>query len=510
MNFKKGFLIILDGWGIGRKDHSNAIYNASTPFMDSLLKTWPNATLRTDGEHVGLPDGQMGNSEVGHLNIGAGRIVYQELLRINRDIASGAFFKKPVLLEALQFARDNNRPVHFMGLVSDGGIHSHIAHLEALLDMARDAGLKQYFVHAFTDGRDTDPHSGIGFIQQIEEKLKGTAGKLASVVGRYYSMDRDNRWQRIMLAYDLLTKGIGRPSRDILQAVRESYDEGVSDEFLSPIIKVSDGGRPVTRIRPGDVVISFNFRTDRPRQIISALTQRDYPEFDMKKMDLYMVTMTSYDDTFRNLHIVYETETVRNGLGEYFSSLGLSQLRIAETEKYPHVTFFFSGGREEAFTGEQRIMIPSPKVSTYDLKPEMSAREVKDAVLQSIQKDMPDFICLNFANPDMVGHTGVFEAAVKAVETVDSCLSEVVPAALKQDYVMLILADHGNPDYIINEDGTPNTAHTKNPVPLIAIDSGNKWKIRDGILADVAPTLLTLMGIDIPESMTGKILVEKN
>ncbi len=508
INMKKVILIIMDGWGHGTKPAADAIYQANTPFVKGLYQKYPNTTLKTDGEAVGLPDGQMGNSEVGHLNIGAGRIVYQELLRINKAIQSGEFQKNKVLLDTFKYAKDNNKPLHFIGLVSDGGIHSSNGHLKALCSMAKDNGLSKVFVHAFTDGRDTDPKSGAGFLDDLQNHLKQSVGEIASVVGRYYAMDRDNRWQRIKLAYDLMTKGIGEPTKDIHSAVIKSYEAGVTDEFIKPIVRVKDDNTPVATIQNGDVVICFNFRTDRCRQITKALTQQDFPELDMKKLDLYYVTMTIFDHTFKNVKNVFNNQDLSMTLGEVIQNKGLKQIRIAETEKYPHVTFFFSGGREKPFDGETRILIPSPKVATYDLQPEMSAIPVKDAVVKELNNKSADFICLNFANADMVGHTGVFSAIIKAVETVDFCVKEVVEAALKNDYAVFLTADHGNAEFAINDDGTPNTAHTKNPVPLFFIDNDMKPKLkRGGKLGDIAPTILKVMGIDIPPQMDGTILI---
>jgi len=506
MKNKKSFLIILDGWGHGKEDNSDAIYSANTPYFDSLLKQYPHTELLTDGENVGLPKGQMGNSEVGHLNLGAGRIVYQELLRINREVENHQLEHNPVILDALDYALKNQKAIHFMGLVSDGGVHSHILHLKALIEIAEKAGIQQFFVHAFTDGRDTDPKSGLHFIQQLESYLIGTHGKLASLVGRYYAMDRDKRWERTSTAYRMMVSGNGRPVKDFTLGIQDAYDAGITDEFLQPMVKVDDSGKPVGSVEADDVIFFFNFRTDRPRQIIDALTQHDFPEFNMKKLNLYTVIMTNYDDQFRNMHIVYKHDHVPMTIGEYLSKLGYTQLRIAETEKYPHVTFFFSGGREKPFDAEKRIMIPSPKVATYDLQPEMSAFQVKDALLEEINTNEPGFICLNFANADMVGHTGVFQAAVKACETVDHCLEEIIPVALKKNYSIIILADHGNSDYLINPDGSPNTAHSLNPVPMILIDQTLKPVLEKGVLSDVAPTLLKMMNIEPPDEMTGKSL----
>ena len=498
---QKAMLVILDGWGINPNPEVSAIERAHTPFFDSLIKKYPHATLRTDGLNVGLPEGQMGNSEVGHMNLGAGRIVYQDLVKINKAIDDGRFFENPTLKQAFEYAKQNGKKVHLLGLVSDGGVHSHIKHLYALIDMATQYGVPTY-IHAFTDGRDVDPHSGIQFIQDLENYLKDKPNAhLASVVGRYYAMDRDKRWERIKKAYDLLVHGIGHKTTDLVQAVRESYEEGITDEFIKPIVKTGENGNPLVTIEPGDVVIFFNFRTDRGRQLTTALSQKDFPEYNMKKLPLYFVTMTNYDDTFKDIKVVFPKEDLKNTLGEVISQQGLTQLRIAETEKYPHVTFFFSGGREETFPGEERIMIPSPKVATYDLKPEMSAYEVTDALMKKIKESEPDLIVLNYANPDMVGHTGDFDAAVKAVEAVDDNLSRLIPLGLQHGYRILVIADHGNADVMVNEDGSPNTAHTTNPVPVILVANDLHPEIKDGILANVAPTLLKMMNLDIPGHM---------
>lgn len=495
-------LIILDGWGIGDKSKSDAIYTANTPFMDQLLATYPNATLGTSGEDVGLPEGQMGNSEVGHLNIGAGRIVYQELTRINKSIRDGEFFESKVLLEAFEKAKNEQRKLHFIGLVSDGGVHSSIDHLTALCDLAKTKGIQQTYVHAFMDGRDCDPKSGAGFIGELEKHIQAGPVKIASVIGRYYAMDRDNRWERIQKAYDLMTKGVGESFNSGIEAVRASYANGITDEFIEPSLIDPEG-----LIENGDVVISFNFRTDRPREISIALTQKDLKEYNMSRLNLHYVTMTKYDDTFSNVHVIYEKDNLTNTLGEVISIAGKSQIRIAETEKYPHVTFFFSGGKEETFAGEERILINSPKVPTYDLQPEMSAFEVRDAITEALRNKKPDFFCLNFANPDMVGHTGVYEAIVKAVETVDSCLSSVVGTGTELGYEFIVIADHGNADYAINLDGSPNTAHSSNRVPVIFVTHETEYRISDGILADVAPTILDRMHIEKPTEMTGVSLL---
>lgn len=506
MNHRKVLLTILDGWGIGDRTKSDVIYNASTPYWDSLIKNYPHSTLLTSGENVGLPDGQMGNSEVGHLNIGAGRIVYQDLVRINKAIRENTIDDNPTLKEAFEYAKKENKSVHFIGLVSDGGVHSSDLHLYKLCDMTKDFGLENVFIHALTDGRDTDPRSGLGFVSNLLNHLKSSNGRVASLIGRYYTMDRDKRWERIKVGYDLLTKGVGQGSQDLLQSMQESYNNGITDEFIKPIVMVDEANKPVGLIREGDVVVCFNFRTDRLREITTALTQRDFPEYEMKKMNLKYLTMTRYDDTFENVDVVFDKDNVANTLGEVVSRNNLKQLRIAETEKYAHVTFFLSGGREEMFDGESRILINSPKVATYDLKPEMSAIEVKDALVAELNKQEVDFIALNFANGDMVGHTGIYEAITKAVETVDFCLSEVIETAKKNSYTSIIIADHGNADFAVNPDGSPNTAHSLNPVPCILVSDEFK-SIQSGVLADIAPTILKIMGLEIPKEMTGKILV---
>jgi len=506
MTNKKVALIILDGWGIGDGSKADVIANSKTPFVDSLYKKYPHSTLRTSGENVGLPDGQMGNSEVGHINIGAGRVVYQDLVRIDKAIREGEFQKNKVLLDAFEYANKNNKAVHLMGLVSDGGVHSHIRHLEALCDMATANKCKNVFIHAFMDGRDTDPHSGKGFLEQLTKHVSGGTAKIASVIGRYYAMDRDKRWERVKMAYDLMVNCTGKKSTDAIKAITESYADNVTDEFIKPIVITDSAGTPLTHIKEGDVVICFNFRTDRCREITHVLTQQDMPEQGMKTIPLYYVTMTIYDEKFHGVKVVYSKDDLKMTLGEVLSLKGKKQIRIAETEKYPHVTFFFSGGREDAFPGETRIMIPSPKVATYDLKPEMSAIEVTDAIVKELSKGEVDFVCLNFANADMVGHTGVYPAIVKAVETVDNCLQKVVEAGIKNGYSFIIIADHGNADFAINADGTPNTAHTTNPVPCIVIDTDCK-KVNEGRLADLAPTILKIMGIEKPKEMTGKELI---
>lgn len=503
---KKVALIILDGWGIGDGSKSDAIANANTPFVDSLYKKYPHSTLRTSGEHVGLPDGQMGNSEVGHLNIGAGRIVYQDFALINKAVREKTIDTNVELVKAFDYAKQNNKAVHFIGLVSEGGVHSSQAHLHHLCDLAKTKGLSNVFIHAFTDGRDTDPKSGLGYLKNLEAHLKTSSGKIASVVGRYYAMDRDKRWERVKLAYDLLTKGIGTKTQNSIHAIETSYAENVTDEFIKPIVCTDASGNPIGNIKENDVVICFNFRTDRCREITQVLTQQNIQEHGMHTIPLYYVTMTNYDSTFKNVHILYDKDNLVNTLGEVLEKAGKKQIRIAETEKYPHVTFFFSGGREKEFIGEKRIMAPSPKVATYDLQPEMSAVELTDSILPEIKKGEVDFICLNYANADMVGHTGDYKAVVKAVETVDACTKRIVEAGIEKGYSFIIIADHGNSDYMINPDGSPNTAHTTNPVPCILIDSDYK-KIKEGKLADIAPTILKLLGVGIPKEMDGNVLI---
>lgn len=507
-NQKKVALIILDGWGYGKNDHSNAIYQAQTPVFDNLISRYPNATLLTDGENVGLPKGQMGNSEVGHLNIGAGRVVYQDLVKINRAIASNELAQNESLIKAFNYAKKENKKIHFLGLVSDGGIHSHQSHLIALCKLAAKEGVEKTFIHAFTDGRDTDPHSGKGYIQSLQENIKNTPTKIASVIGRYYAMDRDLRWERIKEAYDLMVKGKGDKTTDTSSAIQKSYDNGITDEFIKPIVCTDSNNRPIGLIEADDVVICFNFRTDRCRQITRALHQEDFADYDMKKLPLYFVTMTTYDASFKDVKVLFEKDNLKNTLGEVLSKAGKKQIRIAETEKYPHVTFFFSGGREKEFAGEKRIMVPSPKVATYDLQPEMSADEVKEKIIEEIKNESADFICLNFANPDMVGHTGVFNAIVKAVEKVDYCTGEIIESGLKHGYSFIIIADHGNADFAINEDGSANTAHTTNPVPVILIDS-DYHNIKSGKLADTAPSILKLMNIAVPKEMDGEVLLSE-
>lgn len=503
---KKVILVILDGWGLGDGSKSDAIANADTPFVDSLFKKYPHSTLRTSGENVGLPDGQMGNSEVGHLNIGAGRVVYQDFAKINKEIREKLIDKNITLLNTFQYVKQNNKSLHLIGLVSDGGVHSHQQHLHHLCDMAKANGLGKVYIHAFTDGRDTDPKSGLQFIASLQEQLKKSVGTIISVIGRYYAMDRDKRWERIQQAYNLLVKGEGAKTQNVIDAITKSYAENITDEFIKPIVVTDANNIPLATIKSGDAVICFNFRTDRCREITTALTQKNFPEYGMKKINLHYVTMTNYDETFKNVNVVYDKENLHNTLGELISKAGKTQIRIAETEKYPHVTFFFSGGQEAEFIGEKRLMIPSPKVATYDLKPEMSAIEVTDAIVKEIKTRAVDFICINYANADMVGHTGVYNAIVKAVETVDQCLKRVVEAGLEKEYSFIIIADHGNADFVINADGTPNTAHTTNPVPCILIDT-DITKIYPGQLSDIAPTVLKLMNINCPAEMDGKSLV---
>jgi 2,3-bisphosphoglycerate-independent phosphoglycerate mutase len=504
---KKVILVIMDGWGLGKKKSSDAIQHARVPFVSSLYQQYPNTTLVTCGEAVGLPEGQMGNSEVGHLNLGAGRVVYQELQRINVGIRDGSFAKNETLLNAVRGAKAKGKPLHLLGLVSDGGVHSHINHLKAIVDVCKQEGLDQVYIHAFTDGRDTDPKSGLGFIRELQEHLNGATGKIVTVSGRYYAMDRDKRWERVRLAYDAMVHGAGTKATDALAAVEQAYAAGITDEFIKPTVIIGEDQQPLATIQDGDFALCFNFRTDRCREITQVLTQTDIPEQEMKKLSLDYTTMTQYDQSFKGVHVIFENDDLKNTLGEIIAGLGLKQIRIAETEKYPHVSFFFSGGREVPFEGENRIMVPSPKVATYDLKPEMSALELTEAILPEIRQQSADFICLNYANTDMVGHTGVWEAVIKAAETVDSCVEKVVKAALDNGYTVFLTADHGNADYMVNDDGSPNTAHSLNLVPFFIIDKDWKGKVQPGKLGDLAPTILTIMGLPIPPEMTGKVLI---
>ena len=498
---KKVILTILDGWGISPTKEISAVDKANTPFMDSLYKKYPHATLRTDGLHVGLPEGQMGNSEVGHMNLGAGRIVYQDLAKINMAVKNNTLKNEPALEQAFDYAKKNDKAIHFLGLVSDGGVHSHTTHLKGLVSAAEEFGVSKKYVHAFTDGRDVDPHSGKGFIEGLLPHFKKTNTQLASIIGRYYAMDRDKRWERVEKAYDLIVKGEAETfTKNPLEALQKSYDDGVSDEFIKPI-SITKNEEPVAKIKEDDVVIFFNFRTDRGRQLTQALSQEDFKDYDMRSIPLYFVTLTTYDDTFKNINVVFKKDNIKATLGEVLEQAGKSQIRAAETEKYPHVTFFFSGGREEPFKDEKRIMVNSPKVATYDLQPEMSAYQLNDKIVQEISEKSADFICLNFANPDMVGHTGDFAAAVKACETVDECLKDVVTAAERENYSVIVIADHGNSETMVNPDGSPNTAHTINPVPFILVDD-TITSVKEGVLGDIAPTILDLMSIKKPELMT--------
>lgn len=503
---KKVILMILDGWGIAQNPAVSAIDHANTPFIDSLYKNYPHASLRTDGLNVGLPEGQMGNSEVGHMNLGAGRIVYQNLVKINLAVADGSLEKEKEIIAAFDHAKKNHKNVHFLGLVSDGGIHSHIEHLKALTKAASDNKVSNVFVHAFTDGRDCDPKSGVGFISELERHLQKTTGKIATISGRYFAMDRDKRWERVAIAYNALIKGEGEKSSNLIASMEASYKNDITDEFIKPIVKVDTNNEPIGNIKEGDVVIYFNFRTDRGRELTEVLTQKSYPEFGMSTLPLYFVTLTNYNDAFKGLHIVYDKDDLSDTLGEVLEKHHKKQIRIAETEKYPHVTFFFSGGREKPFEGESRLLCPSPKVATYDLKPEMSAFDIRDGIIPELKKQDVDFVCLNFANGDMVGHTGVMEAAIKACQAVDACVKDVVTTALENNYTTIIIADHGNCEKMINEDGTPNTSHTTFPVPIVLVDKDLKH-INSGVLADVAPTILKLMGIEQPKVMTRKSLI---
>lgn len=509
MNAKKVILVIMDGWGLGKVASADAIQHAHVPFTSALYQQYPHSTLRTCGEEVGLPEGQMGNSEVGHLNLGAGRIVYQELQRINVAIRNGSFAANPALLQAIRQAKNNGKPLHLLGLVSDGGVHAHTRHLKAIVDVCKAEGLTDVNIHAFTDGRDTDPKSGLGYIRDLQAHLNQSVGRIATVSGRYYAMDRDKRWERVKLAWDALVMGKGEKATDAIAAVEQSYARQVTDEFILPTVILDEAQQPLAPIRDGDVVICFNFRTDRCREITQALTQQDFPEQQMHRLQLHYTTLTEYDKTFRDVQVIFETDNLRNTLGEVLEQQGLQQLRAAETEKYPHVTFFFSGGREKVFKGEKRILVASPKVATYDLQPEMSAFELTAAILPEIRAKAFDFACINYANADMVGHTGVWNAAVRAVETVDKCVEQIVTSGLENGYTIFLTADHGNSDYMINEDGSPNTAHTLNPVPFFIIDREWRGTVRSGKLGDIAPTILSMMGLPIPPEMSGEILIDK-
>ena len=502
---KKALLMILDGWGLGDQKKDDVIFNTPTPYWDYLMNTYPHSQLQASGENVGLPDGQMGNSEVGHLNIGAGRVVYQDLVKINRACADNSILKNPEIISAFSYAKENGKNVHFMGLTSNGGVHSSLVHLFKLCDIAKEYNIDNTFIHCFMDGRDTDPKSGKGFIEELSAHCEKSAGKIASIIGRYYAMDRDKRWERVKEAYDLLVKGEGKKATDMVQAMQESYDEGVTDEFIKPIVNANVDGT----IKEGDVVIFFNYRNDRAKELTVVLTQQDMPEAGMHTIPgLQYYCMTPYDASFKGVHILFDKENVANTLGEYLSAKGMSQLHIAETEKYAHVTFFFNGGRETPFDKEDRILVPSPKVATYDLKPEMSAYEVKDKLVAAINENKYDFIVVNFANGDMVGHTGIYEAIEKAVVAVDACVKDVIEAAKAQDYEAIIIADHGNADHALNEDGTPNTAHSLNPVPCVYVTENKAAKVENGRLADVAPTILKIMGLEVPAEMDGSVLIK--
>ena len=502
---KKALLMILDGWGLGDQKKDDVIFNTPTPYWDYLMNTYPHSQLQASGENVGLPDGQMGNSEVGHLNIGAGRVVYQDLVKINRACADNSILKNPEIVAAFSYAKENGKNVHFMGLTSNGGVHSSLVHLFKLCDIAKEYNIDNTFIHCFMDGRDTDPKSGKGFIEELSAHCEKSAGKIASIIGRYYAMDRDKRWERVKEAYDLLVKGEGKKAADMVQAMQESYDEGVTDEFIKPIVNANFDGT----IKEGDVVIFFNYRNDRAKELTVVLTQQDMPEAGMRSIPgLQYYCMTPYDASFKGVHILFDKENVSNTLGEYLAAKGLNQLHIAETEKYAHVTFFFNGGRETPYDNEDRILVPSPKVATYDLKPEMSAYEVKDKLVAAINENKYDFIVVNFANGDMVGHTGIYEAIEKAVVAVDACVKDVIEAAKAQDYEAIIIADHGNADHALNEDGTPNTAHSLNPVPCVYVTENKAAKVEDGRLADVAPTILKIMGLEAPAEMNGNVLIK--
>ena len=502
---KKALLMILDGWGLGDQKKDDVIFNTPTPYWDYLMNTYPHSQLQASGENVGLPDGQMGNSEVGHLNIGAGRVVYQDLVKINRACADNSILKNPEIVAAFSYAKENGKNVHFMGLTSNGGVHSSLVHLFKLCDIAKEYNIDNTFIHCFMDGRDTDPKSGKGFIEELSAHCEKSAGKIASIIGRYYAMDRDKRWERVKEAYDLLVKGEGKKAADMVQAMQESYDEGVTDEFIKPIVNANFDGT----IKEGDVVIFFNYRNDRAKELTVVLTQQDMPEAGMRTIPgLQYYCMTPYDASFKGVHILFDKENVSNTLGEYLAAKGLNQLHLAETEKYAHVTFFFNGGRETPYDNEDRILVPSPKVATYDLKPEMSAYEVKDKLVAAINENKYDFIVVNFANGDMVGHTGIYEAIEKAVVAVDACVKDVIEAAKAQDYEAIIIADHGNADHALNEDGTPNTAHSLNPVPCVYVTENKAAKVEDGRLADVAPTILKIMGLEAPAEMNGNVLIK--
>jgi len=499
--------MILDGWGLATNKEVSAIDKAKTPFIDSLYTKYKHSKLEASGMAVGLPEGQMGNSEVGHMNLGAGRVVYQDLVKINLAIEDGSIKENDVLKGAFKKAKKENKKLHFIGLVSDGGVHSHINHLKGLISAANDEGLKDVFIHAFTDGRDTDPNGGVNYLKDLQSHCAATTGQIASITGRYYAMDRDNRWERVKLAYDALVKGKGKLTQNVQEAIQQSYSEGVTDEFIKPIIHTDGEGNPIAKVANDDIVVCFNFRTDRGREITQALTQKEFPEQGMKPLNLTYITMTKYDDTFKGVEVLFEKDNLKNTIGEVLEANGKKQIRIAETEKYPHVTFFFSGGQEKEFEGEKRLLCPSPKVATYDLQPEMSAKDIQDKIIPELQNKWPDFVCLNFANPDMVGHTGVFEAAVKACETVDKCAENVINAALENDYTTIVIADHGNSDFMVNEDGSPNTAHTTNLVPCIMVDKDFSGSIKDGKLGNIAPTILQLMGVDQPDEMTCESLI---
>ncbi|MCT4117704.1 2,3-bisphosphoglycerate-independent phosphoglycerate mutase [Elizabethkingia anophelis] len=504
---KKAILAILDGWGLGLDPKVSAIAQANTPFIDSCLQKYPHSKLEASGLAVGLPAGQMGNSEVGHMNLGAGRVIFQNLVKLNMAVENKTLGNEPEILAAFKYAKDNHKKIHFIGLVSDGGVHSHVNHLKGLLEAADDYGLENVFVHAFTDGRDCDPHSGKGFIQDLIEFMDAKTGKLATIVGRYYAMDRDKRWERVRVAYDAMVNGIGLATNNPVGAIQKFYEDDITDEFLKPVICTQDG-MPVAKIEANDVVFCFNFRTDRGREITMALSQEDFPDYEMHKLPLYYVTLTNYDKTFHNVKVVYDENIITHTMGQILEENNRTQIRIAETEKYPHVTFFFSGGREEEFKGERRILCPSPKdVPTYDFKPEMSAYDITNAIVPELEKESADFICLNFANTDMVGHTGVFQAAVQAAETVDKCIEKVATTAYNHGYAVFILADHGNSDVMVNPDGSPNTQHSTNLVPFIVMDKDHTWNVKDGKLGDVAPTILKVMGVNVPEEMTGDILI---